>query len=448
MNEHFTLALKCLQENNEIVSLPSSEGHSHITIIESPRPSHPIFGVRELHGASPTLNNISALHTLHSRRFLQFPRLGARPRHFIGTKRAYFMLQYCIVPKVPNSSSMNEYRPISCCNTVYKVISKLLTNRLKAMGHYMISSCQSAFILGSIGLPDIFRKWIEVCITTPKFSISINGASHGYFPGAKGLRQGVPCLFILVMKFFSRILHSHIIAGQFSFHPKCHNLEIRHICFVDDLLILCSPDYASFHIVHHAVLEFHKFSCLSPGKSKVYFDGIPEQVKVAFCGFLGFLCGTLPVRYLGVPLISTKLIAGDCSPLIDKITTKTKQWANKSLSYAGHLQIIRAIRFNKVSFVSCNDVWTWPFLSTGAPPYQPKPHLHDSIVWSISPSSQYHATSTWNALRSHHPRVVGHKLVWFPKLIPRHSFILWMAIRGKLRTKDKLSVWRVTADAK
>ena len=105
-------------------------------------------------------------------------------------------------------------------------------------------------------------------------------------------------------------------------------------------------------------------------------------------------------------------------------------------------------RTAKVSSVIFNDVWTWPFLSVGVPPFQPNPHLRDSIVWSISPSSQYHAMSTWNALRSHHPWAAWHKLVWFPKLIPRHSFILWMAIRGKLRTKDKLSVWRVTADAK
>ena len=75
-------------------------------------------------------------------------------------------------------------------------------------------------MLAPLGLPDRFQKWIEVCITTTKFSISINGSLHGNVPSAKGLRLGDPLspyLFILVMEFFSRILHSHIIAGSIFF---------------------------------------------------------------------------------------------------------------------------------------------------------------------------------------------------------------------------------------
>ena len=36
-----------------------------------------------------------------------------------------------LVPKVPNSETMNDYRPISCCNTVYKCISKIIAARFK-----------------------------------------------------------------------------------------------------------------------------------------------------------------------------------------------------------------------------------------------------------------------------------------------------------------------------
>lgn len=36
-----------------------------------------------------------------------------------------------LIPKVENPTSMSDYRPISCCNTIYKCISKVLANKLK-----------------------------------------------------------------------------------------------------------------------------------------------------------------------------------------------------------------------------------------------------------------------------------------------------------------------------
>lgn len=53
-----------------------------------------------------------------------------------------------LVPKIPNPSSMSDYRPISYYNTTYKVISKVLTNRLKTVIHRTICSSHAAFISG------------------------------------------------------------------------------------------------------------------------------------------------------------------------------------------------------------------------------------------------------------------------------------------------------------
>ncbi|KAJ6984024.1 hypothetical protein NC653_022289 [Populus alba x Populus x berolinensis] len=53
-----------------------------------------------------------------------------------------------LVPKIENPACMNDYRPISCCNVMYKCISKIIVGRLKAALTDVISPSQSAFIPG------------------------------------------------------------------------------------------------------------------------------------------------------------------------------------------------------------------------------------------------------------------------------------------------------------
>ena len=51
-----------------------------------------------------------------------------------------------LIPKNNASSSVNHYRPISLCNTIYKIIAKILVSRLRPLLPNLISPCQSTFI--------------------------------------------------------------------------------------------------------------------------------------------------------------------------------------------------------------------------------------------------------------------------------------------------------------
>ena len=54
----------------------------------------------------------------------------------------------CLIPKKPRADSFDQLRPISLCNWVYKIVSKLLVTRLCPILHKLITPYQAAFVLG------------------------------------------------------------------------------------------------------------------------------------------------------------------------------------------------------------------------------------------------------------------------------------------------------------
>ena len=70
---------------------------------------------------------------------------------------------------------------------------------------------------------------------------------------------------------------------------------------------------------------------------------MPQDVKGQILDMLQFKEGTLPIRYLELPLISGRLRLKDCQPLIDKIQGRIKSWPSRKLSFAGKLQLLQYI---------------------------------------------------------------------------------------------------------
>ena len=314
-----------------------------------------------------------------------------------------------LIPKIPNASKTTDFRPISCLNTIYKVISKLLADRLKLILSLAIGHSQTAFLPGrlltenvllateivhgynsnnvelsgmlkvdlrkafdtlrwdfviaamrAINVPEIFIGWISTCLTTASFSISVNGHTGGYFKSTQGLHQGDPLspyLFVLAMEVFSGLLRSRFSSGYIRYHPNTEELGITHLMFADDVMVFFDGGSSSLHGITETLDDFAGWSGLHMNREKteLFYAGLSQVETTALTAY-GFTIGSLPIRYLGLPLMHRKLKVSEYSPLIDKLNSRFNLWATKSLSFAGRSLLIKTAIMGTVNF------WTSTFL--------------------------------------------------------------------------------------
>ncbi|GJU85498.1 RNA-directed DNA polymerase, eukaryota, reverse transcriptase zinc-binding domain protein [Tanacetum coccineum] len=112
-----------------------------------------------------------------------------------------------------------------------------------------------------------------------------------------------------------------------------------------DLFLFAHGDPDSASAIMEELDEFKLASGLIPSlpKSTTYFFNVLNHIKIAILQILQFEEGSLPVKYLGVPLITSRLVYRDCKELIEKVESRINDWKNKSLSNAGRLQLVQSV---------------------------------------------------------------------------------------------------------
>ncbi|CAN1162171.1 LINE-1 reverse transcriptase homolog [Linum perenne] len=293
-----------------------------------------------------------------------------------------------LIPKKKNAANIRDFRPIACCNALYKCVAKVLSNRLVSCLPDVTSQNQSTFVKGrqigdnihlkhmsprcaikidlrkafdsvhipfllvvlkAMRFPPTFITWIKSCLQTVMLGIGINGGIVGNFESKKGLRQCDPLspgLFVVVMETLHCLFANSAAAGHIPFHPKCKKFGIVELCFADDLLVFKNGTESGVNGIRNVLAEFYQMSGLqlNPDKSEIFFSrSVSSNVRMAIVRSSGFIEGLLPVRYLGVPLTSGKLRSADCGILVERITKKIPGWKVKCLSYAGRLNLVKSV---------------------------------------------------------------------------------------------------------
>ena len=143
-----------------------------------------------------------------------------------------------------------------------------------------------------------------------------------------------------------------MMGTPFDYHWRCQKTGLTHLCFADDLLLFCGGSLSSGKILHKALHEFYSLSGLLPntGKSSVFVVGRHSRFLEAVHARFQFQGGERPVRYLGVPLHSTKLTVLNCKPLVDRIISRVSSWTVRFLSFDGLLQLIKYVLCGIQSF--------------------------------------------------------------------------------------------------
>ena len=198
-----------------------------------------------------------------------------------------------LIPKKAEAVEVKDFRPISLVGGMYKIIAKILANRLRVVLNKPVSPSQNAFVQGrqildsvlitneildsrlKQGTPSVLCKldiekaynhvnwefllyllrrsgfsqkwcdWIGFCISTVHFSILINGCPQGFFASSRGLRQGdplSPLLFVLIMEALSRLMvraiHERYLFGFLVGLAGDNPLMVSHLLFANDTHIL------------------------------------------------------------------------------------------------------------------------------------------------------------------------------------------------------------------
>lgn len=290
-----------------------------------------------------------------------------------------------LIPKVKRPENIKDLRPISLCNVLYKLVSKVISNRLKSILPEVVSASQSAFVPGRLitdniliayELTHFLKRWkkgecgyaaIKLDMskaydrvewdffegndaTTVKYRIRVNGEMTEEFRPERGLRQGDPIslyLFLLCAEGFSVLLSKAEEEGKIHGIRICRSdPSVSHLLFADDSLILCKADPAEALYLKEmlAIYEEESGQLINADKSAVMFSPNTKAAdRNGVMEALNIRSETMNEKYLGLPVFVGQSRSSVFAYLKERIWQRIQGWKERLLSRAGKEILIKAV---------------------------------------------------------------------------------------------------------
>jgi len=304
-----------------------------------------------------------------------------------------------LIPKEANPETFGRFRSISLCNASYKILSKIMANRIKPLLDKLISNAQGGFIKGrhildniiqvqeaihsskqrkekgmlikldmanafdkvnhsfllqvlrSFGFSPQFIKLIKACISCPWISPMVNSRPTSFFQAHHRLRQGCPLspfLYILMADSLSRKLAAEMNTGDLLGIRIANALNpINHAFFADDSILLGGAS-TRIAINFDAVLKSY---CRASGvvindrKSSIFGWNMSQHNLNSIAQILGFECFAQwdSIKYLGLPLTSGVNNRSLWHGIISKIKDKITSWGGYWLTKGGKIILLKSV---------------------------------------------------------------------------------------------------------
>lgn len=303
-----------------------------------------------------------------------------------------------LIPKVNSPQRLNDFRPISLVGILYKILAKVLANRLRSVIGSVVSEAQSAFVKGkqildgilianeavdeasrlkkelllfkvdfekaydsvdlryldsvmaNMNFPKLWRKWIFECVGTAKASVLVNGSPTDEFPLERGLRQGDPLspfLFLIAAEGLNVLMNSFVRAQMFTGYSIGANNEVRmtHLQFAEDTLIIGEKSWLNVRTMRSVLLLFEELSGLKVNFHKSMLTGVNIPVSWLSEAAMMLRCrrGNIPFVYLGLPIGGDSRKISFWKPVVDRIVSRLSSWNHKFLSFGGRLVLLKAV---------------------------------------------------------------------------------------------------------